>query len=211
MKVKQVFNEYFTFSRSEQKGVVILVAILLGICGVRICLPSEKKLEPVEFAQFETEIMRFEATLSKVETKPQEWKTSTSGFVIELNSADTLDLQRLRGIGSAFARRITGYRDKLGGFTRKEQLLEVWGMDSIRYQGIEGHISVDPRKIRKIALNTASFKELMRHPYMPYELAKAVVVFRKKQKKINTVEELKQIPEMQDSTFRKLLPYISVD
>jgi len=210
MKAKRIWDEFFTFSRSEQRGVMILVIVLLAICGVRICLPQEKKLEPAEFARFSGEIARFEASLSKQTKEVQERKTPASGFVIELNSADTLDLQRLYGIGSAFARRIVGYREKLGGFARKEQLLEVWGMDSIRYQGIKNHISADAGKIRRISVNTATFKELMHHPYMPYEVAKMLIIYRKKQKTIKSLEELKQIPPMNDSIFTRLLPYLSV-
>ena len=46
---------------------------------------------------------------------------------VELNSADSVTLQLLHGIGPAYARRIVNYRDRLGGFVSTTQLLEVYG------------------------------------------------------------------------------------
>ena len=48
-----------------------------------------------------------------------------AAVMVELNSADTLELDKIRGIGPAFARRIVKYRERIGGFYKKEQLMEV--------------------------------------------------------------------------------------
>jgi competence ComEA-like helix-hairpin-helix protein len=210
MRLKQAIQEYFAFSRGELRGITVLMSVLAVVCGIRICLPSERKLEPDDFSQFSEEIRLFEAELeNRIQT--QDKKQPSSGLMIELNAADTLDLQRLHGIGPSFARRITGYREKLGGFCRKEQLLEVWGMDSSRYLRIAGFLSVDPAKIRKIPLNTVAFKDLIRHPYMPFEAAKAWILYRKRHTRVSAVDELKEVQGFSDSTFRKLLPYLSLD
>lgn len=55
-------------------------------------------------------------------------KTTSEKLLIELNAADTTELKKLDGIGSAYAKRIVKYRDLIGGFVRKEQLLEVYGL-----------------------------------------------------------------------------------
>lgn len=62
---------------------------------------------------------------------------------IELNSADTTELKKLRGIGSKLSQRIVKYRTKLGGFSSKEQLRSVYGLSEETYQQIETHIWVD--------------------------------------------------------------------
>lgn len=51
-----------------------------------------------------------------------------AGARVDLNRADTLVLQRLPGIGPAKARRIVETRQRLGGFSRLEDLLEVPGV-----------------------------------------------------------------------------------
>ena len=64
---------------------------------------------------------------------------------ININEADSLDLLKLTGIGPAYAKRIKEYRERLGGFYRKEQLLEVYGMDEDRYNLFKDQIVVDKR------------------------------------------------------------------
>ena len=60
-------------------------------------------------------------------------KKLEKGATIDLNSADTLLLTRVPGIGASFARRIYKYRELLGGYYVVEQLQEVYGMDRERY------------------------------------------------------------------------------
>ncbi len=99
-------------------------------------------------------------------------------LLIELNAADSLDLQQLRGIGPSFARRIVKYRLLLGGYANKEQLLEVYGMDSARYNLIADNLTLDTALILKIALDSATIKDLMRHPYIEFYVAKLLVSYR---------------------------------
>jgi len=130
---------------------------------------------------------------------------------VKLNTADTLDLQQLYGIGPAFARRIVKYRNKLGGFYRKEQLKEVWGMDDERYQKIEDYCIVDPSKIKKIDINTATIKQLNKHPYIDFSIAKRIILLRKKKGgRFNSIEELKEIDMLYDELFQKIKPFLSL-
>jgi len=55
-------------------------------------------------------------------------KIKEQSIVVELNSADTIELTKIKGVGKAFARRIIAYRDLLGGYVRIDQLGEVYGM-----------------------------------------------------------------------------------
>ena len=76
--------------------------------------------------------------------------------VIELNSADTTQLMLLRGIGSTFARRIVSYRALLGGYVRKEQLLEVYDLSRERYDAIAPHLRVDASQAVRLNVNIAT-------------------------------------------------------
>ena len=62
---------------------------------------------------------------------------------IELNSADTTELKQLRGIGSKLSQRIVKYRKKIGGFTHKEQLKDIYGLSEETYRHILPHVWVD--------------------------------------------------------------------
>ncbi len=130
--------------------------------------------------------------------------------LIELNSADTNELTKIKGIGRAYARRIVKYRQLLGGFVNKEQLLEVYGMDSTRYQRINEHIEVDISKINRLNVNTATFKELLKHPYLSYEVVQNIVNFRNNVRPFKKVDELKNIELVDEDLMSKIAKYLTV-
>lgn len=233
MKVRESLLEYLSFNRAEQRGIVVLLIVLAGIIGIRAWLPGHPKYERTLDRELLTQVRTFEEEMAKAreqkakmkEMRPTKyakefvaWGDSLKGtkqsrnphFIIELNSADTLELQRLRGIGSAFSRRIIGYGERLGGYIRKDQLMEVFGMDPERYNGIKGNLVIDTCRVRKIDINTVQFKELMRHPYFPYELTREIILYRKKIKKFERKEQLKEIPGISDSIYMKISPYINI-
>mgnify|MGYP005850213789 CR=1 FL=1 len=135
---------------------------------------------------------------------------SVTRLNINLNTADTTELMQLRGIGSTFANRIIKYREKLGGYFTTEQLLEVYGFDSVKYNTIKEQIFIEDGSIRKFNLNSAEVKELVNHPYIDYKLANAISKQRFK-KKFESVDELKNVYLVNDSLFRKLAPYFSTE
>lgn len=130
--------------------------------------------------------------------------------IVEINSADTLDLQQLKGIGPSFASRIVKYREMLGGYCSKEQLLEVYGMDSSRYYMIKDNISVNPNSIKRIDINSATIKQLIKHPYIEYYTAKSIVKFRNKIGKYTNVSELKDSSVVYEELYGKIVPYLIV-
>ena len=130
--------------------------------------------------------------------------------VIELNSADSLDLQQLRGIGPSFSRRIIKYRDLLGGFYSTAQLLEVYGMDSTKYLGIASQVTVDIEKIRKININKVSIKEMMKHPYIEFYVAKSIINYRNEKGAFTDIAQIREAKLVYNELFLKIEPYLSV-
>ena len=137
-------------------------------------------------------------------------RKKTEILSIELNSADTLDLQQLSGIGPSFSRRIVKYRELLGGYCRKEQLLEVYGMDSLRFHGMVSNIEINDANITKININKATIKEMIKHPYIEYYLAKSIITYREKIGGYHNLEELKDAKLIYEELFQKIKPYLSL-
>ncbi|AFD05544.1 helix-hairpin-helix domain-containing protein [Solitalea canadensis] len=131
--------------------------------------------------------------------------------IIELNAADSLQLISLKGIGPVLARRIIKYRDRLGGFYAKEQLKDVYGLDSLVYLTIERSISVDLTKIKLTNINTASFNELRHYPYLTNKQINALLNFRKQHGLFSLVNDIIKYDIIDNNTFNKILPYLSID
>jgi competence protein ComEA len=128
--------------------------------------------------------------------------------IIEINGADTLQLDEIKGVGSAFARRIANYRNKLGGFYKKEQLLEVYGLDSLKYAEIKDQIKIDILNIKKININTAEFDDLKNHPYLKFKQINAIIQYRKQHGKFNSVDDLKKVLILTPQIIQNLTPYL---
>ncbi len=62
---------------------------------------------------------------------------------VYVNSADTTELKRLRGIGSVLSARIVKYRDKIGGFKSLEQIQKIYGLSEETYRSILPHLILD--------------------------------------------------------------------
>ncbi|MBQ7280794.1 MAG: helix-hairpin-helix domain-containing protein [Bacteroidales bacterium] len=131
--------------------------------------------------------------------------------IVELNSADTLSLQMINGIGPAYARRIVRYRERLGGFTDKEQLMEIYGFTPELLNHIAPHITIDRENIRKIAINSVTIKELMRHPYIDAYQARDIIAYRDKGHKYRNSDDLLLIVSLNDSIIEHIQPYISFE
>lgn len=131
--------------------------------------------------------------------------------LVELNRADSAILIRVRGIGSVFARRIVNYRNRLGGFHKIEQLLEVYGIDTLIFSNLAARLIIDTSLIQKISINKADFKSLVKHPYFPYYIVKAIINYRGRYRGFTEIEELKGIDGMYPELYQKLRPYIKLD
>ena len=233
-KINQWIGNYLTYNRTEQRGILVLSLILLGVIIVQALIPAGTLQKKPDFLVFSAEIAAFEAAWKKAAdsdsmARAQKYsghqkKSGTyrhdSGFrkgasqqallMVDLNSADTFELQQLRGIGPAYSRWIVAYRERLHGFYEPRQLLEVYGIDSTKFALIKPNLKVTRDSIHPIDLNRVTFKELLRHPYFPFAITKNIMIYRQKNKAFKTLEELKSIQGVNDSLFRRMVIYLRV-
>ncbi len=100
-------------------------------------------------------------------------------YSIDMNRADSVEWENLPGIGGKTARRILRYRERLGGFISKFQLLEIKYFDSSLLLSKQIEFVVDTSMLRKIDINSCDIIELYKHPYIGKELAKRLWEYRK--------------------------------
>lgn len=131
-------------------------------------------------------------------------------MVIEMNTSDTLQWQALRGIGTVFSKRIVAYRELLGGFYDVKQLMEVYGMDSLRFNQIVPHLEIDTANLRKIDINTADFVTLVKHPYLDRNQVNSILKIRQTHGNYQTPSDIKKSHLISDSLYHKVRPYLQI-
>lgn len=132
---------------------------------------------------------------------------------VEVNTADTVSLVALPGIGPAFARGIVKYRDMLGGFYSLDQLAEVYVLKDKPDAVLElkDLLLLDTLMVHRIPINTCTVEELAAHPYARWKIAKPLIAYRAQHGLFKQVEDIKGCALIDAEVFRKLAPYLSVE
>ena len=129
--------------------------------------------------------------------------------ILELNSADTAELQMLRGIGRYTAMLIVKRRSELGGYYSLEQLYEIREIPAERVDSLLPHLVVDTMRIIPIRVNQASVKRLYRHPYISYRQAEQVYDLRRRRIHLSSIDELSD--SFTPDQLTRLAPYLSFE
>jgi competence ComEA-like helix-hairpin-helix protein len=198
-------KNYLSLSKKEWNGMVVLVILIIVVLASPYIFQLFRKDTPIS----QKDIDKAVAELNRSNPQKTAIVKAAPGVIIELNTADSAKLTQLNGIGPSFARRIVSYRNRLGGFVRKEQLTEVFGLDSEKYAGLQKQVSVDPLKINKIQINKVDFNGLSHFPYLTYKQMNAIIRFREQHGEYEFIGDLENIAIMDDATIQKIKPYLS--
>ena len=226
---KRLYREFYLLPRGEQRGLILLSLLLILSLIFRITVQLLPGRVPEGLEEFKQEASLIRAAYAEADSLQQVRSDSirrrrapssqtassytyserrhNSGFPIDINRADSAELLPLPGIGPVFAGRIVKYRNLLGGFTSPDQLGEVYGMPLETIQRIRNMVFLDSTLIRKIPIDSASFRELLRHPYLEYEDVKSIVNYREFKGNISSLYELRRNQILPDSTLNKIDGY----
>ena len=129
------------------------------------------------------------------------------GTQIDVNSADTVELKKIPGIGSGIAGSIVRYRERLGGFYALNQLEEVKHVtpDLLKWFKLEND------SVRKVEINKAGLDKLRAHPYLNFYQAKIIIEHRRKKGPIKSLSQLALYEEFAEKDLNRLSAYISFD
>ncbi|HEY3390595.1 MAG TPA: helix-hairpin-helix domain-containing protein [Prolixibacteraceae bacterium] len=140
----------------------------------------------------------FRPTFSKFKKEPVN--------VIELNSADSIQLLAIPGIGPVFASRIIRYRNLLGGYYTVEQLREVYGMREENFTAVAKYFTANPSSLKTFNINFSTVRELGRHPYVGFKTARKIFNLRDKKGKFSSPEDLSAV--VASDSLKRLIPYV---
>ena len=183
--------------RWEQKAILWLSSLLMVTSIARVIVGMSPAREPPGMSEFMAEARMMMDSLHALELQR-----------IDLNRADSSELIRLPGIGPVFAGRIVKYRELLGGYHRHEQLQEVYGLPEETVGLLQEKVFIDTAAVRQLDLQTATFRQLLRHPYLGYEQVRTIVRYRDLMGGIESIKELVDNELVSDSLWVKIAPYL---
>ncbi len=202
-------KDWLKLGLSKKQVAVVLKFIKRGIYSNDqlqkiVVIPSEL------FNLIKDSTFYSEKNTKQIQTVDRKLETEKKHLLF-INTATQEELESLPGIGAFFAKNILKYRDKIGGFYKKTQLLEVWKFDLEKYNAIEGLIFITLQDIRKIDINNALAADFKAHPYFNWNQANALVKMRnQKGGAFRSIEEIKECVLIDEELFDKLKPYLSL-
>jgi len=229
--IKKILREFYLLPRGEQRAMILLSLLLMISVGIRITVQMLPGREPPGMEQFLKESRELMAAMAEADslkrlkqdslasvrrnaypTSPRKsyYAPPLPASPIDLNAVDSAGLLPLPGIGPVFAGRIIKYRKLLGGYVNADQLFEVYGISRETVLRISPLLYVDTSDIIKLNLDTAGFRELLRHPYLEYEDVKSLVKYRDVQGRIGSSQEIRDHGLLPDSTQEKIRPYLEL-
>lgn len=179
-----------------------------------------KKLYTLSDAEFEILEPYIVIEVSKDETRPNRTKKNKPApstiaaenpkqNLTELNAADSAELVDQLNLPGWLAKNMLNYRKNLGGFVDLNQLAEVYGFDTARFSSKRQYVTIDTSLVEKMNINTCSFKQLVGHPYISYELTRQIMDKRLENGDLNSIRFLLDDELVTDSLFVKLRPYLT--
>lgn len=130
----------------------------------------------------------------------------------DLNKATINDLMFVSDISQKLASRIINYRSKIGGFYFEDQLYEVFNITQNQAQNIleKFKILTKPQIIKK-NINTIEFKELLKVPYIDYELCKQIFDYRDQVAELQNIKELKNVNGFPLKYYDRIVIYLKAE
>ncbi len=118
--MKNLFRSYVSFTRTERMGIIALVSLIIIFIAIRATMHLWVKPPEINAEQI---------TIAAKKLKAQQEipvNTVLQGGKINLNTADSLTLISLPGIGKGISHRILERRRQLGKFTNMQEVYEVY-------------------------------------------------------------------------------------
>lgn len=201
-------KEWMTLGLSEKQAVIVVKFAQRGIRNNE----QLKQIFVIDEALFNL------IKDSTFYSEQKEWKTyTTDRFTskqrpkIELNTATAEEFRTLYGIGEYFSNKMVEYREQLGGYIFKEQLLEIRNFDQEKFDNISNRIEVNAENIKQININTCTAEELAKHPYIRWNIANSIIKMRVQLGKYTHLDQLLKSELIDKDRLEKIRPYLVVE
>ena len=145
------FSSYIHYTRAERLGIMVLSVLLVSLIALRATMglwvkpytdPEKEKKLIEKWASYQQ--TQQPAPIANVERPAYEKEnsnyTNPLPYKLNINTADTAILMRIKGVGKVTAEKIIYRRNKKGAFTHIAQLHEVGSFSEEHLTMLSNHI-----------------------------------------------------------------------
>lgn len=232
------FRSFFTFNRGEQKGIILLLSLIIIVIILNfiypyfyrnnINIPTQHKKQLEAFLKNQHHLAdsidvvklqntgRIDKELAKNKIQP---------FKFNPNKLPTKDWLKM-GFTDEQVKTIKKYEARGGVFFTKNDVKKMYSISDNEYEIIEAYIvipdKITPKKKQKkkkpavnkftnTDINTANKETLIQNLKLKPEIAARTISFRKSLGGFYSPEQIKEVYGMSDFWFQKIRGYIIVD
>lgn len=219
-------KEYFSFSKRERNGMIVLFSLLFVLIIARIILNNESSDSKMNFSVFENEIDVF---LSYAAPNLE----NGVRFYFDPNVATKEDFLRM-GLSMKTVNGILSFRDKGWKFYKPEDLEKVWEILPEEYAAIKDYIKIEKTsnysndQYEKKSYHKKPYEKNNKEPLFNFDPNIAeksdfealglkswqtdnIIKFREKGGVFRSVDDFSKVYGIEHKTFIKLKPYILID
>jgi len=207
-KIKYLFRDYFAFTRTETRGVFLLLALIAVLLSAPFAYKNlwKKNYSPEANAKdqkmLDSLMSQLEESYQLVETKRIEKTNRVKRVQLQPFDPNVANAETLKKLGFRpwIAERIIKYRTAGGKFVQKQDLLKVYGISEETYKKVYDYIEL-PEKVPPIK----GEKQLTK----PKKEEKAEEIVKKENININTADtsQLKRLPGIGTVFANRIVKY----
>lgn len=229
--MKQYLKEFFTYSRTEQKGIIFLVVLLLSSEILR--MNWEKMFPPTPPAELLLSELSQEWMQNKQKESDSIFQRKTQGrnqhnlpSLLKPFDPNLLDANgwQAMGFSAKESSSILKFISKGGRFRKKEDLKRLYCMNEKRYAALSPFVQIDSttkfpnvnnqkitKKSIRIELNTADSTQLIQLKGIGKFRASQIIRRRNQLGGFWNTKQLLEIKNFSDSLYQEIQPFLSLD
>lgn len=165
-------------------------------------------MSPERYAKLEPYIKLDQLEDRRVNSSNGLAKANQNVSPLELNSADSLKLLKLPGIGAYRASAIIRQRHRLGGFWSIDQLHEIRSLPDTIVQKLKLACWTDSHQVKRFNINTITLEDVENHPYFWKGVGKSIVNYRSKHGPFRSAADLSKIYALSEEQRKKVIHYL---
>lgn len=225
--MKEDLKEYFNFSKSQSRGIILLSVLTLLSVIIYFSLDywiQPNKSENINDKEVEEILASIyvDTAYYKKEIKP----SKLTPFVFNPNTLNEAGFIKL-GLRPRLAKNILNYRNKGGRFYKAIDFKKIWGLHEKEFSQLEKYISIPkqanrysnnykkyskaPQKNLNIELNTATAKQLIELNGIAEKLSSNILKYRSMLGGFYSANQLKEVYGIRPATFERIKRHLKCD